>query len=70
MEQYRLFQLHVDFLAIVTACGGNVANAFNTTLQWDWLYYGCHLIHNAVKVGLDSLKNHAINPAQTMGALL
>ena len=70
MEQCRLFQLHVDFPAIVTDCGGNVAKAFNSTLQWDWLRCGCHLIHNVVKAGLDSLKNHALNPAQTMAATL
>ena len=39
-------------------------------LQWDWLRCGCHLIHNVVKAGLDSLKNHALNPAQTMAATL
>ena len=70
MEQCRLFQLHVDFPTIVTDCGGNVAKAFNTTLEWDWLRCGCHLIHNVVKAGLDSLKNHALNPAQTMAATL
>ena len=70
MDQCRLFQLHVDFLAIVTDCGGNVAKAFNTTLEWDWLHCGCHLIHNVVKAGLDSLKNHALNLAQTMVATL
>ena len=31
---------------------------------------GCHLIHNVVKAGLDSLKNHALNPAQTMATTL
>ena len=70
MDQCRLFQLHLDFLAIVTNCGGKVAKAFNTTLQWDWLHCGCHLMHNVVKAGLDSLKNHATNPAQTTVALL
>ena len=39
-------------------------------LEWDWLRCGCHLIHNVVKAGLDSLKNHALNPAQTMAATL
>ena len=63
-------RLHVDFPAIVTDCGGNVAKAFNSTLEWDWLRCGCHLIHNVVKAGLDSLKNHALNPAQTMAATL
>ena len=66
MEQCRLFKLHVDFPAIVTDCGGNVAKAFNTTLQWDWLRCGCHLIHNVVNAGLESLKNHAANPAQAL----
>ena len=70
MEQCRLFQLHVGFLAIVTDCRGNFTKAFNSTLQWDWLHCGCHLIHNVVKAGLDSLKHHAANPAQTMVALL
>ena len=70
MEQCRLFQLHVDFPAIVTDCGGNVAKAFNSTLEWDWLHCGYHLIHNVVKARLDSLKNHALNPAQTMAATL
>ena len=70
MEQCRLFQLHVDFPAIVTDCGGNVAKAFDCTLQWDWLRCGCHLLHNVVKTRLDSLKNHALNPAQTMAAPL
>ena len=70
MEQCRLFQLHVDFPAIVTDCGGNIAKAFNSTLEWDWLRCGCHLIHNVVKARLDSLKNHALNPAQTMVATL
>ena len=27
-------------------------------------------MHNVVKAGLDSLKNHALNPAQTMAATL
>ena len=60
----------MDFLAIVTDCGGNVAKAFNNTVEWDWLRCGCHYIHNVVKAGLDSLKNHALNPAQTMAATL
>ena len=64
VEQCHLFKLHVNFLAIITDCGGNVANAFNTTLQWDWLRCGCHLTHNVVNAGLESLKNHAANPAQ------
>ena len=68
MEQCRLFKLHVDFTAIVTDCGGNVAKAFNTTLQWDWLRCGCHLIHNVVNAGLESLKNHAANSAQPTAA--
>ena len=68
MEQSCLFKLHVDFPAIVTDYGGNVAKAFNTTLQWDWLRYGCHLIHNVVNAGLESLKNHAANPAQATAA--
>ena len=70
MEQCRLFQLHMDFPAIVTDCSGNIAKAFNTTLEWDWVCYGCHLIHNVVKAVLDSLKNHTLNPAQTMVATL
>ena len=70
MEQCRLLKLYVDFPAIVTDCGGNVAKAFNTTLQWDWLRYGCHLIHNVVNAGLESLKNHAANPAQTTTAMV
>ena len=39
-------------------------------LQWDWLCCGYHLIHNVVKAGLDSLKNHATNLAQTIATLL
>ena len=70
MEQYRLFKLHVGFLAIVTDCGGNVAKAFNTTLQWDWLCCGCHLIHNVVNAGLGSLKNHVADPAQATAAMI
>ena len=70
MEQCHLFKLHVDFPAIITNCGGNVVKAFKSTLQWDWLRCGCHFIHNMVKAGLDSLKNHATNPAQTIVALL
>ena len=70
MEQCRLFQLHVDLPAIVSDCGGNVAKAFNTTLEWDWLCCGCHLIHNVAKARLDSLKNHALNPTQTIAATL
>ena len=70
IEQCYLFKLHADFHAIVTDCGGNVAKAFNSTFQWYWLHSGCHLIHNVVKAGLDSLKNHAANPAQTIAALL
>ena len=70
MEQCRLFNLHVDFPAIVTDCGGNVAKAFNTTLQWDWLRCGCHLIHNVVNAGLETLKNHAANPAQATAAMV
>ena len=70
MEQCRLFQLHVDFLAIVIDCSGNIAKVFDTTLEWDWLCCGCHLIRNVVKAGLEMLKNHALNPAQTMAATL
>ena len=70
MEQCRSLQLHVDFPAIVIDCGGNVAKAFNSTLEWDWLHCGCHLIHNVVKAGLNILKNHALNPAQTMVVIL
>ena len=70
MEQCRLFKLHVDFPAVVTDCAGNVAKAFNTTLQWDWLRCGCHLIHNVVNAGLESLKNHASNPAQPIAAMV
>ena len=70
MEQCRLFKLHVDFPTIVTDCGGNVAKAFNTILQWDWLRYGCHLIHNVVNAGLESLKNHATNLAQATTAMV
>ena len=70
-KQCHLFQLDVDFPAIVTDCGGNVAKAFNTTLQWDWLCCGCHLIHNVVNdEGLESLKNHAANPAQATAAMV
>ena len=54
----------MDFPVSVTDCGGNVAKAFNSTLQWDWLRCGCYLIHNVVKAGLDYLKNNAANPAQ------
>ena len=49
---------------------GNVAKAFNTTLQWDWFCCGCHLIHNVVNAGLESLKNHAANPAQATVAMV
>ena len=70
MEQCHLSKLHVDFPAIVIDCGGNIAKAFNSSLQGDWLRYGCHLIHNVIKAGLDSLNNHATNPAQTTVALL
>ena len=65
-----MFQLYVDFPFIVTDCGAKVAKAFNTTHEWDWLRYGCHLIYDVVKVRLDSLKNHAANPIQTMATLL
>ena len=64
LQQCELFGLYVDFPAIITDCGGNVAKDFNSTLQWDWLCCGCHLIHNVVKVGLDCLKNNVTNPAQ------
>ena len=70
VEQCYLFKLHVDFPAIVTNCGGNVAKDFNTTLQWDWLCCGCHLIHNVVNAGLETLKNHAANPAQATAAMV
>ena len=70
MEQCHLFKLHVDFPSIVTDCGGNVAKAFNTTLQWDWLRCGCHLLHNVVKAALDALKNNPADPTQAMAALL
>ena len=70
MEQCHLFKLHVDFLAIVTDCGGNVAKAFNTNLQWDWLRCRCHLLHNVVKAGLDALKKIVANPAQTTATLV
>ena len=70
MEQCGLFKLHVDFPTIVTDCGGNIAKAFNTTLQWDWLRCGCHLIHNVVNAGLESLKNHAVNPTQAIAAMV
>ena len=69
MEQCHLYEFDVDFLAIVTNCKGNVAKDFNTTLQWDWLRCGCHLLHNVVKAGWDNLKNNAANPAQTTAAL-
>ena len=49
---------------------GNVAKAFNTTLQWNWLHCECHLLHNVVKLGLDALKNNVANPTQVMGALV
>ena len=64
MEPCCLFKLHMDFPTIVTNCGRDIAKAFNTILQWDWLCCGCHLIHNVVNTGLESLKNHATNPAQ------
>ena len=70
MEQCRLLQLHVDFPAIVTDCGGNAAKAFNNAFQWDWLHYGCRLIHSVMKAGLESLKNHAANPTQAKAVLL
>ena len=70
LQQCELFGLYVDFPAIVTNCGGNVAKAFNSTLQWDWLRCGCHLIHNVVKAGLDCLKNNAANPAQQSAVTL
>ena len=70
MEQCHLVKLHVDFPTIVTNCRGNVAKAFNITLQWDWLRYGCHLLHNVVKAGLDALKNNAANPTQATAALV
>ena len=70
MQQCHLFRLHVDFPAIVTDCGGNVAKAFNTTLQWDWLCCGCYLLHNVVKARLDSLKKNATNPTQAIAALV
>ena len=70
LQQCELFGLYVDFPAIVTDCGGNVAKAFNSTLQWDWLRCGCHLIHNVVKAGLDCLKNNAANPAQQSAVTL
>ena len=70
MKQCYLFKLHVDFLAIVTDCGANVAKTFNTTLQWDWLRCGCHLLNNVVKAGLDALKNNAANLAQATNALV
>ena len=43
---------------------------FNTTLQWDWLCYRCHLLHNVVKARLGALKNNAANPTQTTAALV
>ena len=65
-----MFNLYVDFPAIVTNCRGNVDKAFNTTLQWDWFHSGCHLTHNIVEAGMDSLKNHATNLAKGMATLL
>ena len=44
--------------------------ASNTTLQWDWLCYGCHFLHNVVKAGLDCLKNNAANPTQAIATLV
>ena len=70
MEQYHLFKLHVAVPAIVTNCGGNVAKAFNTTLQWDWLRCRYRLLHNVVTARLDALKNNASNPAQATTALV
>ena len=70
MEQCHLFKLHMDVPVIVTNCGGNVAKTFNTTLQRDWLRYGCHLLHNVVKAALDTLKNNTANPTQATAALL
>ena len=70
MEQCHLFKLHVYFPTIVTDCAGNIAKAFNTTLQWDWLRYECHPIHNVAKAGLDALKNNTTIPAQATAALV
>ena len=70
LEQCRLFGLHLDFLAIINDWKSNVAKAFNNTLEWDWLHCGCLLIHNVIKVGLDTLRNNAINLAQAMPTLL
>lgn len=45
--------------AIGDNCRDHVANAFNSTLKWDWLRCGRHLIYNVVKIGLDFLKDHS-----------
>lgn len=60
----RTFDLQVGYPAIVTDCAQNMRKAFNTTLQWDWVRCGCHLVHNVVADGFKSMKNHAQNAAQ------
>lgn len=70
MGAMQVVWLHVDFPTIVIDCRNNVAKVFETTLQLDWRRCGCHLIHNVVKAGLHSLRNHASNLAQAMPTLL
>ena len=70
MEQCRLFQLHVDFPTIDTDCGGNVAKLSTAPLNGIGSAVDAISYTMFVKAGLDSLKNHELNPAQTMAATL
>ena len=57
-EQLEMFGSNVAFPAIVTNCGANMRKALNSTLEWDWLCRGCHLIHNIVTAGFPTLRNN------------
>ena len=63
-DALKTFDLRVGYPTMVTDCAQNMRKAFNTTLQWDWVRCGCHLIHNVVSEGFKTVKNHAQNSAQ------
>ena len=45
------------YRTIVTDCSSNLITAFDHYGGWDWLRYGCHLLHNVIMGSLQVLKN-------------
>ena len=60
-----MFNLNVALLACVSSCGANLKKAFNNTLRWDSLYFGCHSIHNRFTASFIAPKTNGRNRAQT-----